>query len=260
MEDNKRLIPFSVKNIDKNKWSVTIDENEPFEVECDESQMRKIALRMKAKNGDGQTHKRSSKNGTYLSMLDGETHYCWKSKCPKSAEEFKSLLETKLSEEEIFDNLKCLDEEDKVNYIFDEFNYLNDNEIINKVDKYIKTMQTGGEMASQVPTNIKYRGGIMNLYESVPDVIEFEEFEKYITDTITHDKKDSKTGKIMNKNGLEVKLDDIVDYLCSDTKTIELWNKSMTCSDNEFNKVIDKLSRNIEIKCEDKFNIVINVF
>ena len=101
MSDNKRLIPISIASCGKgsNKWIIGIDEDEPFEVECTPAKLRTAVLRAKGKDGNGKEHCRSSKNGTYRSMFsdeDEEVHTInvWKSKCPKSAEEFKSLLES----------------------------------------------------------------------------------------------------------------------------------------------------------------------
>lgn len=92
MEVQKRLIPLRISSCGENRYSVKIDENDPFEVEADEKSIRKAIYRIKAKDGDGKKSKRSSKNGTYLNMIDREI-YCWKSKCPADAESFKALLE-----------------------------------------------------------------------------------------------------------------------------------------------------------------------
>jgi hypothetical protein len=90
--DNKRLIPLRIDNIGENKYHVKCNDTE-YNIEGDEKSVRKAIYRIKGKDGDGKAKKRSSKNGTYVSMI-GKDINVWKSKCPKSAEEFKSLMET----------------------------------------------------------------------------------------------------------------------------------------------------------------------
>lgn len=161
----KNLIPFTVKNIDKNKWSITVDENEPFEIEATEDEMRTAILRTKAKDGNGIDRKRSSKKGTYRNMLDGETHYMWKSKSFKSAEDFSVLLEKSNHLKKTFDKAFRMNENKIVDYIYDELEEeFTDEEINDALDDYLKRCQVGGGMVQQFPTNVRGVGMINNMY------------------------------------------------------------------------------------------------
>lgn len=234
-DDKKRLIPISIKNIEDKKWSVTIDKNEPFEVECDESQMRKLMIRLKVKNGDGEKHKRSSKNGNYLSMLDGETHYCWKSKCPKSAEEFKTLMEQKIADE-VFTKAVDMNEDDSIEFIFDELSYMNDDEIIKELDDYLEDMQVGTTMSTQLPFNSIYHGEL-ELREKL-EPIDVKSFVEFVYDSIDE--------KINLGTVFKFDIDTMTNSICADSKIIKLWNESMICSESKFNKIFDELTKEID--------------
>ena len=99
-EDNRRLIPISIKKLEDNLWSIEIDGAESYKVEGDFDSIKRALRRIKGKNGDGHGKCRSSKVGTYASMLGDENSTdlhkvnVWKSKVPHSAEEFKKLMES----------------------------------------------------------------------------------------------------------------------------------------------------------------------
>ena len=101
MEDTRKLIPMRVKKIGDNLYSIDIDGGESYNVECDYDSIKKVFRRIKAKDGENCGKCRSSKVGTYASMIgfdkDDEFHKInvWKSKVPHSALEFKSLMENK---------------------------------------------------------------------------------------------------------------------------------------------------------------------
>ena len=99
-EDNRRLIPISIKKLEDNLWSIDIDNGESYKVEGDFDSIKRALRRIKGKDGDGHGKCRSSKVGTYASMLGDENSTdlhkvnVWKSKVPHSAEEFKKLMES----------------------------------------------------------------------------------------------------------------------------------------------------------------------
>ena len=99
-EDNRRLIPISIKKLEDNLWSIEIDGAESYKVEGDFDSIKRALRRIKGKDGDGHGKCRSSKVGTYASMLGDENSTdlhkvnVWKSKVPHSAEEFKKLMES----------------------------------------------------------------------------------------------------------------------------------------------------------------------
>ena len=99
-EDTRRLIPMSIKKLDDNIWSIEIDGAESYKVEGDFDSIKKALRRIKGKDGENKGKCRSSKVGTYASMLGDENSTdlhkvnVWKSKVPHSAEEFKKLMES----------------------------------------------------------------------------------------------------------------------------------------------------------------------
>ena len=101
MEDTRRLIPISIKKLEDNLWNIKIDAGESYNVEGDFDSIKKALRRIKAKDGEEYGKCRSSKKGTYASMLgeldNNDVHKInvWKSKVPHSANEFKKLMESK---------------------------------------------------------------------------------------------------------------------------------------------------------------------
>lgn len=98
MDDNKRLIPMTIKHLDGDKWLISIKDGESYSVKGDFDSIKKVCRRIKAKDGENNNKCRSAKVGTYASMIsenDNEEHCInvWKSKVPHSVEEFKKLME-----------------------------------------------------------------------------------------------------------------------------------------------------------------------
>lgn len=100
-EDTRRLIPISIKKLEDNLWNIKIDGGESYNVEGDFDSIKKALRRIKAKDGEEYGKCRSSKKGTYASMLgdidNNELHKInvWKSKVPHSPDDFKKLMESK---------------------------------------------------------------------------------------------------------------------------------------------------------------------
>ena len=98
MEDNRRLIPMRIMHLDGDNWIVSIDGGESYSVKGDIESVKKALRRIKAKDGENKGKCRSSKVGTYLSMISDQGNAehkinVWKSKVPQNAEEFKKLME-----------------------------------------------------------------------------------------------------------------------------------------------------------------------
>ena len=97
--EEKRLIPVTIKMQD-NVWDISSTEEGYMHFNCKTTteKMRNLLYKIKAKDGDGINHCSSSKNDTYMGMLKdidnkGQvTINVWKSKYPKSKEEFESLF------------------------------------------------------------------------------------------------------------------------------------------------------------------------
>lgn len=100
-EDTRRLIPIQIKKLEDNLWSIDIDGAESYKVEGSFDEIKRALRRIKGKDGCEHGKCRSSKIGTYASMLgdidNNELHKInvWKSKVPHSPEEFKKLMESK---------------------------------------------------------------------------------------------------------------------------------------------------------------------
>lgn len=100
-EDTRRLIPISIKKLEDNLWNIKIDAGESYNVEGDFDSIKKALRRIKAKDGEEYGKCRSSKKGTYASMIgdidNNDLHKInvWKSKVPHSPDDFKKLMESK---------------------------------------------------------------------------------------------------------------------------------------------------------------------
>lgn len=99
-EDTRRLIPVSIKKLEDNLWNIKIDDGESYNVEGSLDEIKRALRRIKAKDGAEYGKCRSSKKGTYSSMVgegDDNLHKInvWKSKVPHNPQEFKKLMESK---------------------------------------------------------------------------------------------------------------------------------------------------------------------
>lgn len=97
-EDTRRLIPISIKKLEDNLWNIKIDGGESYNVEGSLDEIKRALRRIKAKDGAEYGKCRSSKKGTYSSMVgegDDNLHNInvWKSKVPHSPDDFKKLME-----------------------------------------------------------------------------------------------------------------------------------------------------------------------
>lgn len=97
-EDTRRLIAISIKKLENNLWSIDIDGGESYKVEGSLDEIKRVLRRIKAKDGAEYGKCRSSKKGTYSSMVgegDDNLHNInvWKSKVPHSPDDFKKLME-----------------------------------------------------------------------------------------------------------------------------------------------------------------------
>ena len=100
-EDTRRLIAISIKKLENNLWSIDIDGGESYKVEGSLDEIKRALRRIKAKDGCEHGKCRSSKVGTYASMIgdidNNDLHKInvWKSKVPHSPDDFKKLMESK---------------------------------------------------------------------------------------------------------------------------------------------------------------------
>lgn len=100
-EDTRRLIAISIKKLENNLWSIDIDDGESYNVEGSLDEIKRALRRIKAKDGAEYGKCRSSKKGTYSSMVgegDDNLHKInvWKSKVPHNPQDFiKLMMESK---------------------------------------------------------------------------------------------------------------------------------------------------------------------
>ena len=101
-EDTRRLIAISIKKLENNLWSIDIDDGESYKVEGSFDEIKRALRRIKAKDGCEHGKCRSSKIGTYKSMLgnidNNDLHKInvWKSKVPHNPQDFiKLMMESK---------------------------------------------------------------------------------------------------------------------------------------------------------------------
>ena len=101
-EDTRRLIAISIKKLENNLWSIDIDGGESYKVEGSFDEIKRALRRIKAKDGCEYGKCRSSKKGTYASMIgdidNNDLHKInvWKSKVPHNPQDFiKLMMESK---------------------------------------------------------------------------------------------------------------------------------------------------------------------
>lgn len=100
-KDTRRLIPISIKKLEDNLWNIKIDASESYNVEGSLDEIKRALRRIKAKDGAEYGKCRSSKKGTYSSMVgegDDNLHKInvWKSKVPHNPQDFiKLMMESK---------------------------------------------------------------------------------------------------------------------------------------------------------------------
>ncbi len=101
MEDTRRLIPMAIRHLEDNMWEVSIENAESYKIEGSLDEIKRALRRIKGKDGSEHGKCRSTKVGTYASMIsdqDNNEHKInvWKSKIPHTAEDFKKLMEKKI--------------------------------------------------------------------------------------------------------------------------------------------------------------------
>lgn len=100
MEDTRRLIPMTIRHLEDNMWEVSIENAESYKIEGSLDEIKRVLRRIKGKDGSEHGKCRSTKVGTYASMIsdqDNNLHKInvWKSKIPHNPQEFKNLMESK---------------------------------------------------------------------------------------------------------------------------------------------------------------------
>lgn len=245
-EDTRRLIPISIKKLEDNLWNIKIDAGESYNVEGDFDSIKKALRRIKAKDGEEYGKCRSSKKGTYASMLgdidNNELHKInvWKSKVPHSPEDFKKLMESKemktitltknyliegnivskgtlITLKEKLDFLpsdiwekaqEITDEHERFEFIKSELNKLGDDYSDDEIEDFINKYKSNLN-ESLTEKEVEGLGDMLDMLE------ETMESEDYVA-------KD--------------KIDEILDIASGDEKLLKAWEAMSTADDKTFNK------------------------
>ena len=245
-EDNRRLIPISIKKLEDNLWNIKIDAGESYNVEADFDSIKKVLRRIKAKDGAEYGKCRSSKRGTYSSMVgegDDNLHKInvWKSKVPHNPQDFiklmmennemKTITLTKnyliegniVSRGTIIELKQKLDflpayiwkkaqeitdEHERFEFIKAELNKLGTNYSDDEIEDFINKYKT--ELTESLTE--KEVEGLGDMLDMLEETMESEDY-------VAKDK-----------------IDEILDIASSDEKLLKAWEAMSTADDKTFNK------------------------
>ena len=248
-EDTRRLIAISIKKLENNLWSIDIDGGESYKVEGSFDEIKRALRRIKAKDGCEHGKCRSSKIGTYKSMLgnedNGDLHKInvWKSKVPHNPQDFiKLMMESKemktitltknyliegnivskgtiieLKEklnflpEEIWNKAQEItDEHERFEFVKTELNKLGDNYSDDEVEEFLNKYKNDlKESKKSINEAVEGLGDMLDMLE------ETMESENYVA-------KD--------------KIDEILNIASGDEKLLGAWEAMSTADDKTFNK------------------------
>ena len=245
-EDTRRLIPISIKKLEDNLWNIKIDASESYNVEGSLDEIKRALRRIKAKDGAEYGKCRSSKRGTYSSMVgegDNNLHKInvWKSKVPHNPQDFiKLMMESKemktitltknyliegnivskgtiieLKEKldflpsEIWDKAQEItDEHERFEFIKAELNKLGTNYSDDEIEDFINKYKT--ELTESLTE--KEVEGLGDMLDMLEETMESEDY-------VAKDK-----------------IDEILDIASSDEKLLGVWEAMSTADDKTFNK------------------------
>ena len=245
-EDKRRLIAISIKKLENNLWSIDIDGGESYNVEGSLDEIKRALRRIKAKDGAEYGKCRSSKRGTYSSMVgegDDNLHKInvWKSKVPHNPQDFiKLMMESKemktitltknyliegnivskgtiIELKEKLDFLpadiwkkaqEITDEHERFEFIKAELNKLGTNYSDDEIEDFINKYKT--ELTESLTE--KEVEGLGDMLDMLEETMESEDY-------VAKDK-----------------IDEILDIASSDEKLMGAWEAMSTADDKTFNK------------------------
>ena len=245
-EDTRRLIPISIKKLEDNLWNIKIDASESQNVEGSLDEIKRALRRIKAKDGAEYGKCRSSKRGTYSSMVgegDDNLHKInvWKSKVPHNPQDFiklmmennemKTITLTKnyliegnivskgtiIELKEKLDFLpadiwekaqEITDEHERFEFIKAELNKLGTNYSDDEIEDFINKYKT--ELTESLTE--KEVEGLGDMLDMLEETMESEDY-------VAKDK-----------------IDEILDIASSDEKLLKAWEAMSTADDKTFNK------------------------
>ena len=246
VDENKRLIPMTIRHLEDNMWEVSIENAESYKIEGSLDEIKRVLRRIKGKDGSEHGKCRSTKVGTYASMIsdqDNNLHKInvWKSKVPHNPQDFiKLMMESKemktitltknyliegniiskgtlITLKEKLDFLpadiwekaqEITDEHERFEFIKAELNKLGTNYSDDEIEDFINKYKT--ELTeSLTEKEVEGLGDMLDILE------ETMESEDYVA-------KD--------------KIDEILDIASSDEKLLKAWEAMSTADDKTFNK------------------------
>ena len=245
MEDTRRLIPMTIRHLEDNMWEVSIENAESYKIEGSLDEIKRVLRRIKGKDGSEHGKCRSTKVGTYASMVsdqDNNLHKInvWKSKIPHNPQEFKNLMESKemktitltknyliegnivskgtvvtLKEkldflpEEIWNKAQEItDEHERFEFVKTELNKLGTNYTDDEIEDFINKYKT--ELTESLTE--KEVEGLGDMLDMLEETMESEDY-------VAKDK-----------------IDEILDIASSDEKLLGAWEAMSTADDKTFNK------------------------
>ena len=245
-EDKRRLIAISIKKLENNLWSIDIDGGESYNVEGSLDEIKRALRRIKAKDGAEYGKCRSSKRGTYSSMVgegDDNLHKInvWKSKVPHNPQDF----------------IKLMMESKEMKTITLTKNYLIEGNIVSKgtiielkekldflpadIWKKAQEITDGHERFEFVKTELNKLGGNYS-DDEIEDFI--NKYKTELTESLT-EKEVEGLGDMLDmlEETMESedyvakdKIDEILDIASSDEKLLKAWEAMSTADDKTFNK------------------------
>ena len=248
MEDTRRLIPMTIRHLEDNMWEVSIENAESYKIEGSLDEIKRVLRRIKGKDGSEHGKCRSTKVGTYASMIsdqDNDLHKInvWKSKVPHNPQDFiklmmennkmKTITLTKnyliegnivskgtiieLKEKldflpsDIWEKAKNIsDEHERFEFVKTELNKLGNNYSDDEVEEFLNKYKNDlKESKKSINEAVEGLGDMLDMLE------ETMESEDYLA-------KD--------------KIDEILDIASSDEKLLKAWEAMSTADDKTFNK------------------------
>ena len=245
-DENKRLIPMTIRHLEDNMWEVSIENAESYKIEGSLDEIKRVLRRIKGKDGSEHGKCRSTKVGTYASMIsdqDNNLHKInvWKSKVPHNPQDFiKLMMESKemktitltknyliegnivskgtlitLKEKldflpaDIWEKAKDIsDEHERFEFVKTELNKLGGNYSDDEIEDFINKYKT--ELTESLTE--KEVEGLGDMLDMLEETMESEDY-------VAKDK-----------------IDEILDIASSDEKLLKAWEAMSTADDKTFNK------------------------
>lgn len=248
MEDTRRLIPMTIRHLEDNMWEVSIENAESYKIEGSLDEIKRVLRRIKGKDGSEHGKCRSTKVGTYASMIsdqDNNLHKInvWKSKVPHNPQDFiKLMMESKemktitltknyLIEGNIVSKGTVVTLKEKLDFLPEEI-WNKAQEITDEHERFefVKTElnKLGGNYSDDEVEEFlnKYKNDLKESKKSIKEAVEgLGDMLDMLEETMNSENYVAKD-----------KIDEILDIASSDEKLLKAWEAMSTADDKTFNK------------------------